>query len=87
MFLTGAQPPSSGQIGAAIRIGQTPHRNENCLPGLPADDADLDLVVAGESFLEGARWCWHIVAPALHSISPIHASKQFICRKVQPIDR
>jgi hypothetical protein len=47
----------------------------------------FDLVVAGESFFEGARWCWHIVAPALHSISPIHASKQFICRKVQPVDR
>ena len=54
MFLTVAQPLSSGQIGAAIRIGQTPHRNENCLPGLPADDADPDLAVAGEAVFEGA---------------------------------
>jgi hypothetical protein len=57
VFLTGAQPLSSGQIGAAIRIGQTPRRNENCLPGLPADDADLDLAVPGTAVFEGVLWC------------------------------
>jgi hypothetical protein len=45
--------------GTAIRIGQPPHRNEDCQPGLPADDTDLDLAVAGEAVFEGALWCWH----------------------------
>jgi len=57
VFLTGSQPLSSGQIGGAIRIDRRARNgNENCLARLPADDTDLDLVVAGESFFEGALY-------------------------------
>ena len=33
-----------------------PDGNGDRLPGLPADDADLDLAVAGEAFFEAVFW-------------------------------
>src|SRR5438477_9230593 len=39
-----------------------PNRNRNCLSGLPADDADLDLAVASEAIFEVVLRTCHVTS-------------------------
>jgi len=85
----GHNPFPPGRLEGQSALTDAPHGNENCLARLPADDTDLDLVVAGESFFEGALYfsagiLWLLPYTRSHQFTPVANSS---AAKVQPVDR
>src|SRR6266542_1100858 len=55
--------PSPAPVGGRASCHPTrTHRNRNCLSGLPADDADLDLAVASEAIFEVVLRTCHLIS-------------------------